>query len=291
MYYTISNEYLQISVAEEGAQLLSLRGSDGTEYLWQGDPAFWADRSPNLFPYVGRMPGETYYIDNREYHMPIHGFANFQPFRLVEKNDSALVFELTDNPDTYAMYPRHFSYRVRYQLKGKCLQVEYSVENRDEKILHFGLGGHPGFQVPLAEGLAFEDYHLRFGAACQPLRVEFDSKCFVLDERTPFPLKDNTILPLRHDLFDQDAIFLQNTATSVSLETPLDAHGLTVDFWGAKYLGLWHKPHAPAPYVCIEPWTSLPSRSGIIEHLETQPDLLHLEPGGCFQAGWSVTVY
>lgn len=291
MHYTISNESLQITVDEKGAQLLSVLGSDGTEYLWQGDPEFWGDRSPNLFPYVGRMPGETYYMDKREYHMPIHGFASFQLFRLVEQSKTALLFELTDNPDTYAMYPRHFAYRVRYQLEGSCLQVEYSVENRDERILHFGLGGHPGFRVPLADGLAFEDYRLRFGKACKPLRVEFDSKCFVLDERTPFPLKDDTILPLSHDLFDQDAIFLQDISNSVTLETPLDSHGLTMDFWGCKYLGFWHKPHAPAPYVCIEPWTSLPSRSGIVEHLETQPDLLHLDPGGRFQAGWNITVF
>ena len=37
-----------------GAQLLSLQ-LDGREYLWQGDPRFWARRAPVLFPIVGSL--------------------------------------------------------------------------------------------------------------------------------------------------------------------------------------------------------------------------------------------
>ena len=41
-----------------GAQLMSLRDALGTEYLWQGDPRYWAERSPLLFPMVGRCAAE-----------------------------------------------------------------------------------------------------------------------------------------------------------------------------------------------------------------------------------------
>ena len=30
--------------------------------------------------------------------------------------------------------------------------------------MYFGVGGHPGFAVPLEKGLAFEDYCLQFEA-------------------------------------------------------------------------------------------------------------------------------
>lgn len=50
---------------DAGAQLLSIRASDGTECLWQGDPAYWSDRAPNLFPYVARLTEGKYYLDGQ----------------------------------------------------------------------------------------------------------------------------------------------------------------------------------------------------------------------------------
>ena len=45
---------LSAAVDPMGAQLLSLQ-LDGCEYLWQGDPRFWARRAPVLFPIVGAI--------------------------------------------------------------------------------------------------------------------------------------------------------------------------------------------------------------------------------------------
>ena len=35
----IQNQILLVEAETRGAQLLSIRSSDGTKYLWQGDPA------------------------------------------------------------------------------------------------------------------------------------------------------------------------------------------------------------------------------------------------------------
>ena len=51
------------------------------------------------------------------------------------------------------------------------------------------------------------------------------------------------------------------------------------EFPGFPYLGLWHCPHTAAPYVCIEPWCSLPSRQDLVEDLSDQPSLLRLPSG------------
>ena len=48
--------------------------------------------------------------------------------------------------------------------------------------MYFALGGHPGINVPLEDGLRFEDYALDFGA-CAPQRVEFTPDCFVTGRR------------------------------------------------------------------------------------------------------------
>ena len=90
------------------------------------------------------------------------------------------------------------------------------MENRDEKRMYFALGGHPGINVPLEDGLRFEDYALDFGA-CAPQRVELTPDCFVTGRKTPFALQ-NGKLPLCHALFDQDAIVLKGTTGTVTLE-------------------------------------------------------------------------
>lgn len=53
MNYTIFNDFLEVTVSDVGAELMSVKSKkDGTEYLWQGDPAFWAGRAYNLSPYA-----------------------------------------------------------------------------------------------------------------------------------------------------------------------------------------------------------------------------------------------
>lgn len=84
------------------AQLLSVRSSDGTEYPWQGDPAYWSDRAPNLFPYVARLTDGKYYLDGRLYHMEIHGLAPYFDFALKEAGPTQMIFELSSNKKTLA---------------------------------------------------------------------------------------------------------------------------------------------------------------------------------------------
>lgn len=65
--HRIGNEFLTVTASEQGAELWSLKGRDGTEYLWQGDRTYWTDRAPNLFPYVARLTepkGATGWTEN-----------------------------------------------------------------------------------------------------------------------------------------------------------------------------------------------------------------------------------
>lgn len=102
----IQNQFLRVEAETRGAQLLSIRSSDGTEYLWQGDPAYWPDRAPNLFPYVARLTDGKYYLDGRLYHMEIHGLAPYFDFALKEADPARMIFELSSNEKTLVAYPR-----------------------------------------------------------------------------------------------------------------------------------------------------------------------------------------
>lgn len=290
MIYMIQNQYLSVSASQKGAELWSIQDKEGTEYLWQGNPAYWEDRAPHLFPYVARLTGGKYRLDGQEYAMRIHGFAPYSEFALAEQTETKLTLALSANPDTLLEYPRQFTFRVIYDLLDNVLAVTYEVENRDNRRMYFGLGGHPGLQVPLRAGKRFEDYRLRFGRPCQPQWIGFSDDCFVDGTEVPFPLQDGQYLPLDHALFDHDAIVLKDAARQVTLETEGDPRSVTVSFPSMPYVGFWHQPKTDAPYVCIEPWCSLPSDKGKPTVFEQKEDLVSLAPGQLYQNTWTIQI-
>ncbi len=289
MIYSIQNKALAAQVSTLGAQLMSLRGADSTQYLWQGDPKYWPDRSLTIFPYVARLTEGRYLYKGRLYHMPIHGFGPTSEFTVLEHSAASLTLCLDSSPETYGMYPFLFRFTIRYALEGSTLSVESRVENRGEKPMYFGLGGHPGINVPLEQGLSFEDYRLEF-PPCAPRRVEFTPACFITGKETPFPLQNN-VLPLSHDLFDEDAIVLKGVPGRVTLRSAKGSHGVTLNAPDFPIFGFWHMPKTDAPYVCLEPWTSLPSRQDVVEDLEKQPDLIRLEPKNVYKTTWSLETF
>ena len=94
MIYSIQNKALTTQVSTLGAQLMSLCGADSTQYLWQGDPRYWPDRSLTIFPYVARLTQGSYRYQGKLYHMPIHGFAPTAEFSVAEQTDAAITFVL-----------------------------------------------------------------------------------------------------------------------------------------------------------------------------------------------------
>lgn len=286
MLFEIQNSRLRVAADTHGAQLMSILGAGGTQYLWQGDSAYWRNRAPNLFPYIARLTEERYTYRGKSYALPRHGFAPASEFESDFCGGGRMVFRLDSGESTLEMYPFRFSYFITYRLEDNTLYIENRVENRGDMTMYFGLGGHPGINVPLEDGLSFEDYFLEF-PPCSPRRVEFTDDCFVTGCDVPFTL-DNGRLPLRHGLFDRDAVVLRGVTGPVTLRSERGARSVTVSAPGFPLLGFWHKPLSDAPYVCLEPWSSLPSRSGIVEDLETQPDLVSLPAGQVYRTEWSL---
>ena len=120
--------------------------------------------------------------------------------------------------------------------------------------------------------------------------MEFTEECFITGEETPFPLKNYT-LPLSHSLFDDDAIVLKGVPGRVTLRSRKGTHGVTLNAPDFPVFGFWHMPKTDAPYVCLEPWTSLPSRQNLVEDLEKQPDLIRLEPKNVYKTTWSLETF
>ena len=291
MLYTIHNPQMRVTIESLGAQLMSITAADGTEYLWGGDEAYWRNRAPNLFPYVGRLTEGRCTYGGKSYEMTRHGFANRTQFSALESGADHVTLYMEDSGETRAVYPFAFAFDLVYALSGSTLSVTYRVTNRDGKEMYFGLGAHPGFRVPLEPGKAFTDYRLTFAQPCQPWQVLMSDDYLINGQEAPYPLEGGRSMPLRHDLFDHDAIILKNMDRTVTLSAGEGSRGVTVSYPRMRYLGVWHKPESDAPYVCLEPWLSLPSRHGVVEDLSQQNDLMALCPGETYENRWTVTIF
>ena len=268
----------------------SIRSYDGTEYLWQGDQNTWPDHAPNLFPYIGRLNDKTYEYKGKLYSLDIHGFIPNEELELISKKSNELIFQINDSEKLRNFYPFHFKYLINYKIEENKIIIKYEVHNQDSKTMYFGIGGHPGFNVPLEDNLTFEDYILEFSTSTTPYRVTFSKKCFVTGETEPYLLQNKKVIPLSHDMFDDDAIVLHNIAKEVTLKSPKGKKAVKVCFPQMKYLGLWHWPKTSINYICIEPWSSLPARENIIENLETQKNLIRLETGKIYTNTWTIEI-
>ena len=286
----IKNRYLTAEISTLGAELQSLKSSDGVEYLWQGDPQYWAGRAPVMFPWVGRLLGGQYRYEGKTYELGIHGFARKSTFVCTDQKEDSLTMTLEANPETMAQYPFAFRFSVTYTLVKFALQVTFRVENQGQKPMYFAWGGHPGFNVPLMEGETMADYSLEFSSPCSPERVLFSDANVLVDGFTPYPLEEDNRLQLSHELFDQDAIFLTHMARKITMKSRKSGRGVTLSYPDMGYLGLWHMPKTDAPYVCIEPWSSLPGREGVTEDLSCRSDLLTAAPGETKQTTWSIHI-
>lgn len=276
---TISSENLSVTLDSLGAVFHSIV-KGGTEYLWQGDKNYWGFRDKNLFPYVGRLTDDKYIFNGQKYSMTIHGFANSLDFLAEKTSPSSVTFSVRQSEDTLKIFPFSFLYEVIYSLSGSRITKTCRVTNTGGSEMYFGLGSHPGFNVPLGGVGCFEDWYFDFSDNCAPFRIGFDNVTHRLaGNNTPYPLVNGKELHLQHSLFDNDAIVLSGTSGKVTLKSALSPCSVTVSYPGMKFLGFWHMPKKDAPYVCIEPWVSLPSHSDYIEDITLQENIIHLPAG------------
>ena len=290
MEYTISNDNVSFSVSSRGAEPISIKSADGTEYLWQPDPDFFGAHAPHIFPFIGRLFNESYIYAGVQYPMKIHGFLMQRELVIDSHENDSITLRLDYDEDTLLRYPFKFRLFAGYSLEKFTVNITFRVENLDDKAMYFGIGGHPGFNVPLEDGLYFEDYRLEFSAPASPKRILCSESLLLSGESSEFPLREKKILDLHHDIFDEDAIILTDIAPSVTLKSDRGSRSVTVSYPDCEYLGIWHTPKKEPAFVCIEPWTSLQGKDGKIEVMETSETMIRLDEGETYENNWSITI-
>ena len=273
--YTIENGFLRVTVSSLGAELQSIeRKATGESLMWTGDPAVWHGRAPWLFPVIGRLKDDYYTCDGRRYDMPMHGFARKKIFEAVETDAEGVCFELTDSPDTLAVYPWRFALRVRYQLRGESLAISCAVFNRDDRTMAFSLGAHPGFLCGEGDRLRFDNLN---ELTCHRLTADTH---LLRAESTTVPLDDHSLI-LSASLFQEDAMLIESPMIDGVTLCRAGGAPVRLTFDKVPWLGVWSKPvDGGLRYVCIEPWLGVDDPVDSDHDIEHKEAIQTLAPGG-----------
>ncbi|QEL24022.1 aldose 1-epimerase family protein [Bosea sp. F3-2] len=286
--HEIASGRLRATIRAQGGELIALSDANGP-LLWHGGPE-WPRHAPVLFPIVGRLTEDTLIHEGRSYHLTQHGFARDSLFQWIERTPDRAVLKLRESAETLARYPFRFVLQMIYEFAGDTLSVTTRVINPAETTLICGVGAHPAFLWPLAEGVAKEAHGLSF------LQVEpgpgLGVEGGLLGPAIPLPF-DGTELPLAEALFANDAIVIPDVANHSVRFAALDGSGrerraLTVSWEGYKDLGIWSKPTG-APFLCIEPWFSMASPIGWQGEFAEKPGILALAPSESRDFVWRAT--
>mgnify|MGYP004513634249 FL=1 len=247
----LKNEFLTVDISETGAEIHSVKDTDGNEYMWTADPNVWGMHAPLVFPICGGLKDDKYFVHGKEYTLAKHGFARFMTFDVEKASKTEAVFLLTATDETRKQYPFEFELRVIYTLNGKTLSVKYDVTNKSDVDMYYGIGGHEGY---LCED-GIENYDVVFEEN-ETLKSQVLHGNLLADEFLPI-IENTNVLPLKYDYFAVDALVFKNVkSNSVTLVHRNGTRKIKVDFAGFNCLMLWTKPGAP--YICIEPWSSAP---------------------------------
>jgi galactose mutarotase-like enzyme len=286
----IQNEHLSVTINHKGAELQGLYNKNaGLEYMWSGDPAYWAKTSPVLFPIVGSLKDDTCYVDGKDYHMGRHGFAREMDFMVTDHTNSSATFRIVSNEETLKKYPFHFRFDIVYSITDDEVKVTYKISNTGANTMYFSVGGHPAFKVPLIPGSDYSDYYLEFSQLEKAGRWPISKEGLIKTEPVSF-LNDEGRMSLSKELFYEDAVIFKTLQSkSVKLLSARSPHGLQFDYTGFPYLGIWAAKNAD--FVCIEPWCGIADSVNSNQQLKDKEGINALAAGDRFERSWKVKVF
>ncbi|MBQ9215983.1 MAG: aldose 1-epimerase family protein [Prevotella sp.] len=286
----IKNDKISIQVSEKGAELQSIKDTNGKEYLWQADPDYWPRHSPILFPIVCSVNDDTYRVDGQEYHLPRHGFARDTAFKLISQSERKVTFALESSEETKKVYPYDFTLSVSYVLDDNKIGVIWHVYNTDTREMHFQIGGHPAFYIPgMKPG---ENQHGRIRIdnkePMDALRSYRDGTHEMVE--IPFVEAEDGIMEFSNNTWRNDSIKIHKSHVHrAELLGPGGEPEITVEF-RTPVIAFWSPYDKQAPFVCIEPWYGIGDPRGFKGEFKEKPLMNHLLPGASFMSKYDIII-
>ena len=284
--HSLENAYLRLTVADAGAELISvLDKARQTERIWTGDAAIWNRHAPLLFPFVGRVVNGRYRVGGKEYPMKTqHGFARDMDFACTEETADSVTHCLTATDATRAVYPFDFRLTVKHTLADRRLRVAWTVENLGyNEPMYFSIGGHPGFLLP--KGIRKEDALLLFPGAEELSYISASPAGFALHEKKTLT---GSVVPYQSDIPDT-WIFENGQVRQVGIATPDGQPWVMMDCGQFPMLAVWANPKGP--FICLEPWFGRTDDEGFDGEISQKPGIQRLKRGEKREIEYGITFF
>ena len=277
----IENSRYRLEVTNKAAEITSFYDKEkNVEYMWNGDPTYWAGRNPILFPMVGNTYSKEYYIDGKRYAMGNHGLARHATFEKVAETENSLTLEFCSDEETLKQYPFDFSLKVTYTLVENRVNIDYVIKNTGDKVMPFSFGLHPAFACPMGEG-DFFDYYLEF--------PQEEYMKWYNHETGEFELRNETTKTIGLNYDELFATIMLEDVKNPYVCLTNGKRGVEVGCAGYRWLAFWTKPNAP--YVCIEPWHGLGDFKENNVPFEERVGTMKLEPNKEYRTSYYFRVY
>lgn len=289
---TIKNDYLEAQFDPKGAEISKLIGmQDGLNYMWKQDPCLWGHSAPVLFPIVGALKNGTCRIDGKEYHMNQHGFSRNTEYEVYEHDDTHVVFHLSSSDEIKKMYPYEFDLYVTYTLVDNKLKAEFRVENHNEDVIYFQIGGHPAFACPFIEGEDANDYYIEFEQNETVNQKIIDVERKGMSHETKRLFDNERHFFVRQAMFDNDAVVVPHFKSRyVSLKSLTNNKSLNFYMNGFDHLGLWTSKHVGG-LLAIEPWVGHTDYVDFEGDFKDKESAVALKKGETFNCEFAVEIF
>ncbi|ASN20101.1 aldose 1-epimerase family protein [Arthrobacter sp. YN] len=270
MKIQLENDQLRAVIDTHGAELVSLQNRNRVELMWSGGPQ-WPHHAPLLFPIIGRLVDDVLHHAGSTYSMPKHGFAREMEFEVLESTPRSVGLLLNSNETTAAMFPFPFSLKTTWKIEGSSLNLAVALINTGQDPMPASIGWHPAFHWDPEPG-----WQLVFDQEESPTVRRVNSLAQLTAGSHPSPLQGR-VLHLDEGICANGAVIFESVnSNAVQYISP---HGpvLNMNFGKFQQFAVWTQPGAD--FICLEPWSGLPTPETFTDEIVRQPGQGLLQPG------------
>lgn len=279
-----------VEIKPIGAEVISFKRVDtDCEYIWNGDAQHWTGHSPVLFPIVCAVNNGEIKVEGNTYKLKNHGFVRHNEFELIDESETRAIYRHSYDETTLTIYPFKFNLYITYTLNANKLEVNYKVENVDDKDIFFQLGTHPAFNCPLDQKGQIQDYYLEFEHEETLERLFMNKSNLLISGKSEIISKDNNILPLSHEMFEEGALVFRNMKSQqVALKSKQSDKSVVLSYENFPYMGVWQPKNAP--FVCVEPWHGIADEDTFTGEFQDKEQIVRLNKGENFESSLIIEV-
>jgi hypothetical protein len=166
-----------------------------------------------------------------------------------------------------------FFFRLKlsvFSADGNKLNVIFTVKNTGKQILPYMFGWHPAFTLPGSAPI--DSFYVDFGEARELSRHTLQNGPFINPFYTTYPIKDGKYYLNEEEIYANDTMIFKDAPRTVKLAGGAQKRKITLEYSdNLPYLCIWKFPDSGARYVCLEPWSDVPSDGETPENFVSRP--------------------